>query len=109
MILGALGTERLTPEHLAAAMRFSPHIIGWGDGGPALASSLVPPYNDHHVTAEHIELVHSHGLKAWVWTVDEPARARELIDWQVDGLITNVPGAIKPIVEGRRQQAELRP
>ncbi len=82
LLLGALGEETLTAERLEQAIACGASIIGWGD---------------RWVTPEHVKLVHSRGLRAWVWTVDDPARAAELIRFGVDGLISNVPGAIIPI------------
>ncbi|HVX14520.1 MAG TPA: glycerophosphodiester phosphodiesterase family protein [Pirellulales bacterium] len=83
LLLGALGTEPLGAEHLAAAKEFGARVIGWDDG---------------FVTREHIDLVHAHGLKAWVWTVDEPTRAAELAKWGVDGIISNVPGRMQTVM-----------
>lgn len=94
IILGALGTERLTAEHLDAAMHFGPRVVGW---------------DDRHIAAESVELAHRRGLKVWTWTVDAPERAAELIGWKVDGLITNVPGTIKPVIVTSQRQAESRP
>lgn len=89
VLLGALGTDRLSATHLNEARRFDATVIGW---------------DNDIVTEEHIRLIHSHTLKAWVWTVDEPARAAELIQWGVDGLITNVPAQILPL-----RQAHVEP
>ncbi|HEV3343974.1 MAG TPA: glycerophosphodiester phosphodiesterase family protein [Pirellulales bacterium] len=83
LLLGALGSHPLTEAHLDAAQEFGAQVIGW---------------DNDFVTAHHIRQVHSRGLKAWVWTVDEPSRAAELIGWGVDGLISNVPGEMQPIV-----------
>jgi glycerophosphoryl diester phosphodiesterase len=83
VVLGALGTHPLTAAHLTEAQRFGARVIGW---------------DNDFVTADHIGLVHTHGLKAWVWTIDEPSRAAELIEWGADGLITNVPGEMLPIL-----------
>lgn len=90
IVLGALGTDPLTPDHLAEAKKFGARVIGW---------------DNHYVTREHIGLVHSHGLQAWVWTVDEPSRAAELIAWDVDGLISNVPGEIQAVIKPDARQA----
>jgi glycerophosphoryl diester phosphodiesterase len=43
------------------------------------------------VSREMIEIFHSEGLAVNTWTCDDPARMRELIDWGVDGICTNVP------------------
>lgn len=94
IILGALGTERLTTEHLDAVTPFAPRVIGW---------------DNRHITAEAIELAHRLSLKVWVWTVDDAARAEELIAWGVNGLITNVPGTIKPVIAASRRQAGSGP
>ena len=80
LLLGALGTDRLTPEILAEAERIGATVIGWDNA---------------YVTEEHVWLVHSGGLRAWVWTVDDSARAAQLVGWGIDGLISNVPGEIQ--------------
>lgn len=84
LLLGALGADPLTPDRLAEARQTGARVIGWDDA---------------FLTLEHVRLVHSRGLKAWVWTVDEPARAAELIAWGIDGLISNVPGEIQSVVK----------
>ncbi len=38
-----------------------------------------------------INQVHSLGIRCLVWTVNDNERAQELIDWEVDGLITDYP------------------
>jgi glycerophosphoryl diester phosphodiesterase len=48
------------------------------------------PY-DATVTAEVVARCHDAGLLVNVWTVDDPARIRELADFGVDGVVTNVP------------------
>ena len=48
------------------------------------------PY-DATVTAELVSACHEAGLLVNVWTVDDPARIRELADIGVDGIVTNVP------------------
>jgi glycerophosphoryl diester phosphodiesterase len=87
LLLGALGTDPHTEQHLIEAKKFGARVIGW---------------DNRFVTARHIELVHSHGLKAWVWTVDDAARAAELTAWGIDGLISNVPGVMRAVVSRLR-------
>jgi glycerophosphoryl diester phosphodiesterase len=43
------------------------------------------------VTPRFIRHAHSAGLKVQVWTVDEEADMRRLLEWGVDGLISNRP------------------
>jgi dolichol-phosphate mannosyltransferase len=76
LVLGALGDKTLTAEMIECAKAAGASILGW---------------DDKLVTREHVELVHRHELRAWVWTVDDAARAQELIGFGVDGLISNCP------------------
>lgn len=43
------------------------------------------------VTRQMIDVFHSRGLVVNTWTCDEPERMRELLDWGIDGICTNVP------------------
>lgn len=43
------------------------------------------------VDAAYVELAHEHGLAVNVWTVDDPDQIRQLAEWGVDGIVTNVP------------------
>jgi glycerophosphoryl diester phosphodiesterase len=43
------------------------------------------------VTRDLIERCHREGLQVNTWTCDDPARMRELIEWGIDGICTNVP------------------
>jgi glycerophosphoryl diester phosphodiesterase len=83
LVLGALGTKTITPGQLDQAAAAGAGVIGW---------------DDVFVTAEHVGLVHARGLRAWVWTVDDPLRAEQLIAWGVDGLISNVPSKVQAVV-----------
>ena len=79
LTLGALGDEPLTPESLDRAVASGASIVGWGDAW---------------VAREHVASAHGRGMRVWVWTVDDPIRARGLIGFGVDGLITNAPGTV---------------
>jgi len=46
------------------------------------------------VTPARIARAHAGGLRVHAWTVDEPARARRLARWGVDGLFTNDPARL---------------
>ena len=48
----------------------------------------------------HLDACHGAGIVVNTWTCDEPQRMRELIEWGVDGICTNVPDvAIEVIAE----------
>lgn len=40
--------------------------------------------------AEHVAICHANGIRVNVWTVDDPDRARELADWGVDYITSNI-------------------
>jgi glycerophosphoryl diester phosphodiesterase len=44
---------------------------------------------------EFVQRVHDAGKELHAWPVDDPARARELMEWGIDGLGTNRPGLIR--------------
>jgi glycerophosphoryl diester phosphodiesterase len=51
---------------------------------------------DHNfpLDAGAIRRVHDAGLKVYVWTLDEPVKAKRLIEAGVDGITTNRPGEL---------------
>jgi glycerophosphoryl diester phosphodiesterase len=51
------------------------------------------------VTPEFAQAVKDSGLKLFVWTVDNPARARRMVDLGVDGITTNRPDWLREQLE----------
>jgi len=90
LVLGALGGKELTSERLDDVAKTGAKVVGW---------------QDKHLDAEGIAAIHARGLKAWVWTVDDPVRAKELMQAGVDGIITNRPAAIRNVVEASRTES----
>ncbi|CAB4993587.1 MAG: hypothetical protein F2884_02185 [Actinobacteria bacterium] len=43
------------------------------------------------LTEQLVITFHKHGLKVNTWTCDNASRMKELVDWGVDGICTNVP------------------
>ena len=77
LVLAALGSKPLNSKRLEMAAATGAQIIAW----------------DHkEIRRDEIAAIHAKGLKAWVYTVDDPVRARQLIAAGIDGIITNVPG-----------------
>ena len=50
-----------------------------------------------------VRLATEAGLEVTVWTVDDPARIRQLADWGVDGIITNDPLAARRALDEVRR------
>ena len=54
------------------------------------------------LTRSVVEEMHAKGLAVNTWTCDDPLRMRELIEWGVDGICTNVPDvALEVLAETR--------
>ncbi len=47
---------------------------------------------------ERIEKLHELGFRVHVYTVDDPERQRQLLEWQVDGIFTNVPARLRALL-----------
>jgi glycerophosphoryl diester phosphodiesterase len=54
------------------------------------------------LTREVIESCHAAGIQVNTWTCDDPARMRELIEWGIDGICTNLPDLALDIVAAAR-------
>lgn len=80
LVMAALGSKECTGEKLDDVARTGARVVAW---------------ENKYTTASTIAAIHARGYKAWVWTVDEPARARELVAAKIDGIITNLPAAIR--------------
>ena len=51
------------------------------------------------VSPDFVSLAHTRGLAVQVWTVDEPADIRRLLDWGVDGIISDRPDVAIRVVK----------
>jgi len=89
LALGALCGKTANIEQLKAAADTGADLIVW---------------NHEKLGPEQVEAIHQLGKKAWVYTVDDPARARALVSWGIDGIITNKPAEIIQ-VRGRLKPA----
>ena len=52
--------------------------------------------NHNYATPEFVREVHAKGYRIAAWTVNEPARARQLLDWGCDAIFTDAITLITP-------------
>jgi glycerophosphoryl diester phosphodiesterase len=83
LVLGALGDKELTEQRLQELEQLDVQAVGW---------------SQKYLTPKDITALHEHGFKVWAYTVNEVARANELLDANIDGIITDFPERIKPMV-----------
>lgn len=86
LILGALGGRELDGPDFEILEATGAKVVGW--------------FKDA-VTEQLVQDVHAHGMKLWVWTVDDMEQAEALIEMGVDGIISNVPAEVKKLVMSR--------
>ncbi len=53
------------------------------------------------LTEQLVIVFHKHGLKVNTWTCDNASRMKELIDWGIDGICTNVPDTALAVIAAR--------
>jgi len=58
------------------------------------ATAIHPHYSIIAALPETVEICHKHGLEVNVWTVDDPAAMKYMLDLGVDNLITNTPDIV---------------
>lgn len=61
----------------------------------------IGPVDVDLVTAKSVERIHATGRRVHVWTIDEPTTMHRLIDWGVDGIITDRPDLLKGVLRAR--------
>ncbi|EKS7768038.1 glycerophosphodiester phosphodiesterase [Edwardsiella piscicida] len=90
---------------LAEAQRVAPQLPrgllleAWDEEWQALTHALgcVALHIDHHaLNAERVAAIRRAGLHILVYTVNQPQRARELLDWGVDSICTDRIDLIGP-------------
>lgn len=83
VLLGKLGLGRLSVPNVDAAMVPEKR-------GPIRI-----------VTRGFVRRAHSDGIGVFVWTVNRTSDMRRLLDWGVDGLVSDCPGRLRRIVDER--------
>ena len=56
------------------------------------------------MSAELVEQAQALGLKVVVWTVNDPAQIERMLDWRVDGIISDRPDRVRAAMTARRMQ-----
>ncbi len=81
--------------------------VGWPVRNVSYAGYQVPEWagRTRVVSPRFVTSAHAAGLSVQVWTVDNESDARRLLDWGVDGLITDRPDIIVPVVHERSNPA----
>ncbi|HEX5104525.1 MAG TPA: glycerophosphodiester phosphodiesterase family protein [Pirellulaceae bacterium] len=92
LVLGALCGKPADEEKIRGAVATGADVIVW---------------NHEKLEKEHIDLIHQLGKRAWVYTVDDPDRARWLLKAGIDGIITNRPAEMRALRE-RSQGSGVR-
>ncbi|MEE3369049.1 MAG: glycerophosphodiester phosphodiesterase family protein [Planctomycetota bacterium] len=90
-VLGALGNKQLSKQRIRAIQATGAQFIGW---------------KHEDLARDDIAQAHRAGLKVWVYTVNRRARAQQLIEWGVDGIITDAPAIIQPLVKTKLPPAK---
>ena len=90
-VLGALGPpssrngKRLSSEEKALDE-------SWVDEVKGIGARMV--VWNRQVSPEAVAYAHEQGLKVWVYTINDPKLADELLDMGIDGIITDNPSII---------------
>jgi len=88
LVLGALCGKPASPEQIRAAAATGADVIVW---------------NHEKIGPQQIELIHSLGKRAWVYTVNDRKRAVGLLAAGIDGIITDKPAEMMRVRKTQRQ------
>lgn len=64
-------------------------------------SHQVGPMRLDIVTPRNISRIHASGRKIHVWTIDDATTMHRLIDWGVDGIVSDRPDLLKEVLRAR--------
>jgi glycerophosphoryl diester phosphodiesterase len=73
-----------------------PRAVAAAGGPRVVADRWAPDHSD--LTEAAVQEAHALGLAVLPWTVNQPKRMRALIDWGVDGLITDRPDLARRVL-----------
>ncbi|TSA40779.1 MAG: hypothetical protein D4R57_01435 [Verrucomicrobiales bacterium] len=85
-VLGALGPiDWRGGKHLTAAEKTLDK--SWVDEVKSIGCRVAVWNNQ--ITREAVDYAHQQGMKVWVYTINDPAQANKMLDFGVDGIITD--------------------
>lgn len=91
LILAALGSEELNADTLRRIQATGADILGW---------------HHEHTGSVQIELAHRQRLKIWAYTVNDPSRAKQLLDHGIDGIITDAPALMREVIDRQTEKSQ---
>ncbi len=99
-----LGPELCTSMGKFEAARLSLASRGLGDTTQIVAACAQVPIRMRRLnvaTPALVDLAHHLNIQVHVWTIDEPDQMRALLDWGVDGIITDQPRILRDVLINR--------
>lgn len=103
-----LTAQQAWQDNILAKQKSSPwteplHVSRSGGSVPrmvrAAGGAVWSPYHAE-TTREQVREAQALGLKVVVWTVNEPADMRRMIEWGVDGVISDYPDVLRKVAGG---------
>ena len=108
--------RRLSGGHIATSASRRECLAFWLASRLGVAGYLRFPYqalqipvragNVELVTRRLVDAAHRAGLAVHVWTIDDPAEMRRLLDLRVDGLMSDYPDRLQGVVLERSQSVQ---
>lgn len=68
------------------------------------ADALHP--HEIYVSKTYVDRAHAHGLMVNPWTIDKPKTIEKMLDFGVDGIITNKPDLVQQLIKVRAAKEE---
>ena len=90
---------RWTAGRRAGDFASTPQLVAAAAGGGAAPVTWSPAFAD--LTPAQVDEAHALGLRVLPWTVNRRADMARLLDWRVDGLITDRPDLLREVMRER--------
>jgi glycerophosphoryl diester phosphodiesterase len=84
----------------------APFFLRWGRRRPLFQTLQVPERwaGVRIVSPRFVARAHRQGIAVWVWTVNREDDIRRLLDWGVDGIMTDRPDVAVPLARAWHQE-----